>query len=305
MQTFDATERWWKCKADPYSHSFLDIYCLMGKEPILKECMKPGAKRPSFLIQLRDPVERFGSLLLFGLGAYTMALKSCVDSPKEKLSIEITLQNIERAYRNVTVSGLREFFHCMAKGGKRNYEYKLATKPKRSRQVLKHSLNTRIYSFLSYQMLLGNREDRVFSGVNDPAMVSSAIENLRQDFDIVGITEHMPSLFVLLSARFNITIQSTCDKFITRATSHRNIKIFGSAVRPPTRETFSKEVIDFLQNEFLVGEQKIYNEGLRIHKEQLHKYGYTIASATELWDEQCAELKGERRSKSFVPGAMT
>lgn len=295
LQVFDNYDRWWNCPAsDPYSHSIMTTYAAVGKEEILLRCLKPTARRPDFMIQLREPVERFGSMVLFNLGSYHMACRRSSADSDTRQNIFNILEKFQKDLKNITVAELRYLFSFLTEINAQSISQSRAAVP----------VNRPIFVFHTYQMLLGNRANEVYSGLESDEMVQRARETLRSDFDVVGLTEHMPSHFVVMSLRYNISLRSTCDKYITRNTVPRNMRIFGKHERPATRDTYSKEVVDFLENEFFVGEQKIYEEAVRMHEYLLTTHGHTIESATKLWENTCAEFIDVRRQYSKLDGVM-
>jgi hypothetical protein len=137
-----------------------------------------------------------------------------------------------------------------------------------------------------------------------PEMMAMAKANLEQNFAVVGLTEQMPSLFTYMSCRYGVPLNTTCDKYITRATARKYKSFFGSTSRPKAETLFSPPVIDFL-TQYLEKDSEIYEMALAMHKKQLAVYGLTIESATEQWQSVCGTEFSRKRQMANNKHVMT
>jgi hypothetical protein len=98
-----------------------------------------------------------------------------------------------------------------------------------------------------------------------------AIQNLVADFDVVGITESMPTLFPLLSRKSRIPLDYLCE---TRDLAH-NVEdfyktTFGTNKRPEGASIFSEEVWSTLREE-MADSIEVYEAGKKLHLSQLRE----------------------------------
>ncbi len=125
---------------------------------------------------------------------------------------------------------------------------------------------------------------------------ANAIRNLHQDFDVVGITESMPTLFALLSRKTRMPLGHLCE---TRDDSMGIGKlyssIFGANKRPKGMDLFSDAVFNALQEE--MGDSiEVYESARRLHLFQLRDKFPEFSgqsdvdlflSVQNLWAETC------------------
>lgn len=261
---------------------------------MLKKCLSSLYKNvlPDFTILLREPVERLASVLLFGMGQYHRSFSKRIPDIKRRNEVlnVVRLLSQNKAL-NITVADFRAFTSGLTEG----YMADLQENKMGSLSMCIHT----------YEVILGRQLLAPYDAQkSNTKAVTAAIENLQRDYDIVGLTEHMPSFYTLFSRKYNLSLSSTCDKHITRNTAFRNMKLFGAVQRPTSRELFSADVIAYIEQVLFKGEIAIYEAAKKIHVEQLAKEGLTIESAEQMWRDVCPGFENVRRIGSNVNGAL-
>ncbi len=98
---------------------------------------------------------------------------------------------------------------------------------------------------------------------------TTAIRNLRQDFDVVGITESMPTLFALLSRQARIPLGHLCEtRDVSLGIGPLYSSTFGAHKRPKGAELFSDAVFNALREE-MADSIEVYESAKTLHLSQL------------------------------------
>jgi hypothetical protein len=235
---------------------------------------------------LREPIERLGSVLLFFVDNF----KKAIAHAKDGLDREKSLSTLSMVSINATAITAQDFRHMCETIAEANKNISAGARLGRG------YLSTVLHS---YQGLLAGKN--YYSGTSNREAVQISISTLQERIQLVGITEHMPAFYTLVSKKYGINLNNTCDKYIMRNTIWRNTKLFGTLERPKTRDMFNPEVVKYLETE-LAGETEIYEAGIQVFAKQLAQFNLTIESATSIWDENCAVFGEIKRRFSYVPG---
>jgi hypothetical protein len=255
---------------------------------MLKECYRPPSPQDQvdFAILLREPIERLGSTFLFFMDFFK---KIVTAHAKNEFDRETSLSALAMVNKNasaITAQDFRTLCETIADGNKNiSHEHP----PGRG------YLSTVMHS---YQGILAGK--KFYSGTSNREAVQRSVSNLHERFQLVGITEHMPAFYTLVSKKYNINLNNTCDKYIMRNTVWRNNKLFGTLERPKTRDMFNSEVVNYLETELLAGETEIYDAGGQMFVKQLAHFNLTIESATSIWNANCAVFGDIKRRFSTV-----
>jgi hypothetical protein len=139
-----------------------------------------------------------------------------------------------------------------------------------------------------YEVVLSqnfNHSDRLSNETLD-----AAVQNLRNDFDVVGTTENMASMFVLLSKVVDINLNDTCVAKMGHGMKREYQKQFKTSTRPRAAELLSSETYAFLLHA-LYGEITLWQTAATIHQEMIKKhYLISVDKAKNLWEKTCPKL---------------
>jgi hypothetical protein len=139
-----------------------------------------------------------------------------------------------------------------------------------------NTLDSKIYS--------KNHIGKSYESMND--IVTRMGDNM---LHVVGITEYMPSFFILLFYELDISLEyinTTCKLHYTHGASKMYQNIFNNQKRPTVNKILRNSTIDVIseryKNEFM-----LYDSMIQIHKNQLLKYDLTIEEAKSMWNKVC------------------
>jgi hypothetical protein len=140
----------------------------------------------------------------------------------------------------------------------------------------------------------------------DPVHLSTyakenAIYNLNADFDVIGITESMPTMFALLSRKSRIPLEHLCEtRDLSLGIQTLYSSTFGSAKRPKGMDLFSKDVYAALEAH-MADSVEVYEAGRKMHLKQLREefpeYRHMpdnelFFSVGKMWAETCCPKEG-------------
>ncbi len=129
---------------------------------------------------------------------------------------------------------------------------------------------------------------------------TKAIRNLRQDFDVVGITESMPTLFALLSRAARIPLGHLCEtRDVSLGIGTLYSSTFGAPKRPKGMDLFSDAVFNALREE-MAESIEVYETARTLHLSQLRNAfpefraqsdSDLVLSVQHLWAKTCCTAK--------------
>mmetsp|Transcript_18570 Transcript_18570/g.30950 ORF Transcript_18570/g.30950 Transcript_18570/m.30950 type:complete len:350 (-) Transcript_18570:115-1164(-) len=148
-----------------------------------------------------------------------------------------------------------------------------------------------------YELVLSQKYNH-----SDPSLsnhtLQVALHNLRVDFDVVGTTEQMESMFALMSRVINIKLTDTCVSIMSQGMKREYKRKYKSLVRPRASELLSTKTFAFLQHE-LRGDILLWETASRIHQNMIEKYSDTsVATAKQLYEKTCPKLHMYPRNAS-------
>ena len=267
---------WWdnknlRCASNPFDHRILDLYLKHGRN--IKKCLQ-AQYHPDELMYvtiLRDPLDRYYSSLRFFGQQLRERIKNEIPSDLIPNALEALRKIRTDKAHQLTIHEITDLLNATNERYSRNKKF--------SPIHIQHP-----YQIVFRKSLSGP--------VDTPQMLQASITNLRNDFDVVGTTENISSLFVLIANISGTSIENTCNKFIIRRSTMCSLdektKICQrvQAYRP-FRDLISTEVRRLLENYF-DGEIQLYNEAISMHSEQLFQTtGMSVLKAAQLWNKTC------------------
>lgn len=120
----------------------------------------------------------------------------------------------------------------------------------------------------------------------DESSTDIAIENLKRDFDIIGLTEDVSSFAVLLAIKTGWPLSSVC-----LYSAHVNANRTSSS-------SLSQEILDYIKH-VVRYDTIIYNHAIKIHQKQIEEAGskyeeYMHIFKSQQFQEECEEQKKVR-----------
>jgi hypothetical protein len=295
---------WWKCAFDPYSHEFMNEVRGHRIDHILPKCIKKdnqsgGVMLPvERVILLRDPMERLISVWLYTLGNFIFGMRKYSESVKNENGV-VASKIFNMTTLSITKKEIAHFisvnkFHTSYVqffAGPRSKKTHFGNKKNKKKKKMKPLVHS------------SNDTQADLSSLQDSVLLPHAIKVLEDDYTLFATTETLPSFFVYLSCRFGLNVSATCDKFITRSVTRRNMQYFRNITRPAPEALFNAETLAYLA-EYIQPDKLLWLQAQTKHEKQLAEYGYTIKTATEVWRRHCGE-SFLKRNASDVKTVMT
>lgn len=247
----------------PYAHEVLDLYMNHGLEGMIDECVITPEKfcRISLTTVIRNPLEKFLSYLYHFKS--DILIRAHVNG---NTIVRETMEMIfNRTSKLITVHHMSELVeHCR-----------------------RWNIHQPLF-FISRYFTESNYDTMYMNITND--VYEDAAYNIQQDFDAVGVTEWMPSYFVLLSKVYNYDIITACGLHLDHGSSKTYKNVYGVHARPSIETLFSPVVLRYLKEKVFDYDIKFWNYMKDIHSLQLKKFGLTVDEAHELYYAACQKV---------------
>lgn len=256
---YNTSTKLWKksstaCGRDPFGHSTLTLYRTCGKQ-CFASCV-PQDGTYLLLSVFRPPVERVISQLYF----WNEHLLDLLENRNAtNVAPRSVLQRLASNPRGIAAADMRHLIQCL--------------------HQLRHGDDKVVVHEYSYVLCDRDVDDKV-------KCLKKATKKLKDDFDIIGTMDSIPSLFVLLGEELRVSFRSACDLHIRHAAPDRNMAFFGNSTRPPPELLFNGDVLKYLEEEFAV-DNAIYKYAKQLHLKMLRSRGLTFASAMAKWTAIC------------------
>jgi hypothetical protein len=274
------------CGTAPWVHDTMKIYRKYGQEGLFHHCLAEEYEAhclPSDLVVtaiLREPLEKAVSQMFFFPSHFVEPLAVVNESSPAHLQMaKAAVEKIFTARHSLTGE---EMGHLLDFIQQHSY-------------ILSEEDGIKIHediSVMQYEYFLSRAKK---GGPNQPfastnATLALAVQNLNEDVGAVGVMEHFPAYWTLLSLKLNTSLPCSCLAHFDHGDhSKENKKVFGSDHRPPVAEIFPAEVVAAMRQK-LGNEVSLYEEATRVHEQQLSQFGLTVQQATDAWTEMCTGL---------------
>lgn len=247
-----------------FSFRTLILYRAAGKKAF-KRCFNIREKfKITYVTIMRNPLDRLVSSLYF----FHWKLREIILQFHDKDAISVGKKLYEKLTHNrsteITVDEMRVAFRIMNETGR----FDLLTN--------------------EYEVTL-SKYSKVVGFNSNQETQQAALLNMKREVGVAGITESLPSFFVLLSKYFNLPLSAACNLHLNHGAQMRySEKIFNKSSRPPPASLFTSEVIAYM-NSAMRGEYTLWDYAKSLHELQLAQHGLTLQEATALWKQSCPE----------------
>lgn len=317
---------WWRntweprdrmCIGDPWDHSVLELYRLLGREKIQENCLtsdiqqvcnqeENGGSKSSLVItaSIREPVEKVISQLYFFYGSFERALNLAINTSSSSFHehqspslsslsklrrAKFALEKLHNNTRGITSGEMQSLFEFTKdhtfNSGDALHPYPVGKQP--------GDLPPNNFLF-EYEPIFGRYRHDKNAGTKPftPSAVTlqAALNNMRTEIDVIGTTEFMESYWVLLSAVTKTAYPQSCLFKEDHGSSHKYQVLFGQSTRPTPEQLFSAQVLSVIRKE-LTHETTLWEEARQLHKEQLLLYtGLTVEQGVQSHNSYCESV---------------
>lgn len=226
---------------------------------------------PIFITVLRKPIDRVISQLYFFHGKYKF-------SAQANQTLELFV-NFPQLITETDISNLFQYLNKFPLGHDMQImEYQ---------DIFLHFHNRHHPPTHSGSHASSTREEFMAPSANLTDDMSTIFANMRSDIDMFGVTEQMPSFFVMLCLAFGLDLHNTCRVHVDHNARVVNMRHFGTPTRPPNEVLFSAEALAAMQQELRL-ETLVYEYGHALFEHRLQsRFNLTVAEATAKWDAIC------------------
>lgn len=279
-QGLDHHQLWWNnnCTGVPFEHAVLRLYEQVPVSDIHRKCIIPTSNgcNASFVAVLRNPIERtisqlfaFNKDLLKALYLIQTShpshnssnLQHAIDTANKMhtQSINLTVDDMSNL---IEIMDLHRHNHMDLVGNLNIYEYT--------------QIFSRSKSSIPYKSTL--------------SLAQKAVQNMKSDLGVVGLTEWLDSFYTLLGLKFGFHPPRRCSAHNDHGMSTQYKILFGQSHRPPPDKIFTSEVVAFLETKLLY-EMHVWREAKLMHEQQLADYNMTLELSQEKYRLDCMHHK--------------
>jgi hypothetical protein len=262
-----------------YSHDTLTIYKKLNTTELITKCIMNYNENQliTYIAVFRHPLEKIISQLYFFSTELSKEIISHSSSTMASNSLsahdinisKLVMDKLIKNSLSITPNEMTALFDIMDKlYDNQNCDLQL--------HEYQNTLDSKIYA--------RNHIEKSYESMND--IVTRMGDSM---LHVVGITEYMPSFFILLFHELDISLEyinTTCKLHYTHGASKMYQNIFNNQKRPTVNKILRNSTIDVIseryKNEFV-----LYDSMIQIHKNQLLKYHLTIEEATSMWNKIC------------------
>ena len=252
---------WWnhtKCKTDPFDHMVPKHYQAWGLEGIRSRCVTCSRKSYTLvpIAVLRNPVERLISSFFF---FHADLQKHTAFAPH---SIKLSVQRFQTGQNLhlILPAHMTELIHYV-----------------RRRKIFSLPIN-------EYEETLSQSSHSPFH--SSQISLKRALHNLQTDIPVIGTTENLSTLLVLLSVVFQLNLSVACPLHLDYGQSKKNLKLFQSTQRPSREKLFRRDTLEAIRKE-VSRDVILWRHAADFHIQRLAQYELSLDNASDIWNRTC------------------